>query len=308
MYSLLNSRKFKACLHWLKGFSVVFASGACGVFGLSLCVYGLEGGREIWLAIIGLIVIGLAYGVASVGLIFLDEAHRLYAPRGTQVLKDDGRPPIVFLRSFEYDQRDPIHEGTGGKLVWRRHEELINRIFTQCGPVIAVQNPDVKLPPLGVPRIIMQGDSWLLEIMELVQRAQLVILSTGDTPGVRQEFSLIMSLVPPEKLLLRFTPGRDYQLDAEYFWRLIPAHPPSELSRYESPQNLYVYFDTNWTPHIVNFGDIHLLFSREQQMMSALMPVLSRLGLEHRRRRPGFIIFAYLIIATILLIFLLPLP
>jgi hypothetical protein len=124
-----------------------------------------------------------------IGSYVYKKAQRHLVPLANETTKSDTRPPIVFLRSF---YQDPYMSAEEQKL-----EDALKRF----GPFIAIGNPEDKLPPLGAGRFYVGSKNWQSKVIDLLDRAALVIILAGSTPGLAWEISQVRLLVPPSKLL-----------------------------------------------------------------------------------------------------------
>lgn len=137
------------------------------------------------LAIGGFVVLGL-----------LDRlGQRLRTRSAHEAMVRDGRPPILFLRSFDEDRlkikaslsRLGVMERLS-PLRRRRFEELMVRHLGRFGPVIAISPPGTRLPPLGSARMTLSNDEWQGRVEELASQAAAVVMSV--TPAsVREGFA-----------------------------------------------------------------------------------------------------------------------
>ncbi len=127
----------------------------------------------------------------------------------------DGRPPILFLRSFQDDQvrlpergflprfwRAVFSPGIRG----RRLDHFLIEGFSRYGPALALGNPGEKNLPFGAARVYCTHDTWKDKVAEIANRADHVLLIADSTPGV--EWEIYHFLKPPwrEKTLFVVAP------------------------------------------------------------------------------------------------------
>jgi hypothetical protein len=85
------------------------------------------------------------------------------------VLRNDARPPILYLRSFSEDI-----EGYSYKLIQKTPEEQLVSEYNYWGPVIAVGQPGERHPFLGALRIYFDDEVWRAGVLYLMSVSQLV--------------------------------------------------------------------------------------------------------------------------------------
>lgn len=79
--------------------------------------------------------------------------------------------------------------------------ERLNRI----GPVLEIGRPGEKLGTTGSARLYVADDDWQSIAGELMERARLVVIRAGNTPGLRWELERVRRKLHPEKVALWFT-------------------------------------------------------------------------------------------------------
>jgi|SRR5687767_12125578 hypothetical protein len=160
-----------------------------------------------------------------------------FRPRAETLLALDGRPPVIYLRSFRDDGAlvaRPyritlrifgwgfwITEYTRGNLlrVWFQHgkvrlEQAIEDEASAIGPFIAIGQPNESHPDFGATRAYFEGDdvAWRTAVESWIERAALVVVVPGQTQGLGWELEKVQSegrtpnlvlVFPPEKLKKR---------------------------------------------------------------------------------------------------------
>lgn len=138
--------------------------------------------------------------------------RRMRMPTAWEVLESDPRPPVIFLRPFQEDERlkfgQPIGPRTGGISTGpsdrsrATYEPKIARALGRVGPFVAVGRPGEKLPPFGAARLYVGDDQWQDVVTDLVTRASAVVLQPDASPGTVWEIQLVARIVDPRRLLL----------------------------------------------------------------------------------------------------------
>lgn len=150
-------------------------------------------------------------------------ARRLASVDAYRLMLRDVRPPVLYLRSFGDDGLKLWTATLGRPSLMERFtpvrfdafEEVIVRHLSRRGPVIAVNPPGTKLPPLGAARETIDSVSWRSVIS-----------------GWMEQSALIVVIAPPE----RATPGLIWELErvsAHQYWDktliLVPPVPADLL-------------------------------------------------------------------------------
>jgi hypothetical protein len=160
-----------------------------------------------------------------------------------EAMEADPRPPILYLRPFKADrvrfvtekiraQRAmPVRVNTAGggvlgyllaslmlvvvnaiRRAWSKSnrggsmgEVMLIEPLKTLGPVVAVGRPQEHVPPVGAARIYA-GDDWQDVVRAILDKAQLVLMFAGSTPGFQWEMTHIFDRQPfiPTLIILPF--------------------------------------------------------------------------------------------------------
>jgi len=208
----------------------------------------------------------LVAGGAAVATFLAGRATHL---RGRKILAlamagkaaEDSRPPVLYLRSFQDDQKAAVSPGESGLQMFTgtaaTEEEQLCRALSELGPFITIGRPGEKLPELGAARFYVSHEEWQDRVRELMNRSQLVVLRVGQTPGFFWEVQRAAQSIAPQKLvfLLPYSPDIYEQfrsLAADSFPRGLPEFDggPSLAGSYLGG---VLHFEPDWTPHILKF-------------------------------------------------------
>lgn len=225
------------------------------------------------------VLLALALWVASSALYVFGRAVKRYGRRHTTpVIRTMGeaksRSYTLFLRPFESDKATMsmfqatslfgLVDNTGGLTV----EEKISRLFKGFGRLVAVGQPDERLPQPGAARLYLPLHNWQGVVASLIDDAQLVVLVTGTSPGTLWEFREILSRRGPHDLILVvLTDEQEYavfrekadKVFAEHFSDRpdVPAFPdypplwrPENATWLPTPRG-YIFFEPDWSPRFV---------------------------------------------------------
>jgi hypothetical protein len=100
---------------------------------------------------------------------------------------DDGRPPVLYLRPFAIDAELSQVPGNHPDLSARTEEEQMIAVLGEPGPVVAIGEPGERLPQLGASRTYVIHESWQDAVRVQIEKARLVVLAPGTSPGVMWE-------------------------------------------------------------------------------------------------------------------------
>jgi TM2 domain-containing membrane protein YozV len=208
---------FKSLSVWMhprlrKGLWVKLA----GVNFLALCaafavlddsrVFGDEW-RESWLVVPALALFVL---MAQRGIVFLRTGWKYEIVSAEEALKRDGRPPVVFIRSFKDDHvivaaTSRANKWYGNIFLWTAAvsiEQELASIMNRVGPVVAIGRPGEPLPELGAARLYVGDDQWQNKITEMMKQSRLVVIRGGTSANLWWEIEQAARVLPLRKLVI----------------------------------------------------------------------------------------------------------
>ena len=160
-------------------------------------------------------------------------------------------------------------------------EEKLAAAMRHVGPFVAIGRPGETLPELGAARMYVSDDHWQDEIVALMERARIVLLRIGDTPGFWWEVQQVLERVEIDRVVFFFPPGteklypRFRQMTAEHLGAVLPE----EIGKAQ-----FLYLDADGTPHFVTprFSGVNRLGNSavDAMYLTALRPVFERIGLK----------------------------
>ena len=127
-----------------------------------------------------------------------------------QLLANDPRRPVIYLRSFEADSEIFLRpDGFWNKAatilfgyaVTFSPEQELAEIVNRVGPVVAIGKPGEPLPELGAARLYVGDADWKAKVTDMMARSRLVIIRTGSTPNLQWEIEQAMTRVPRRQIL-----------------------------------------------------------------------------------------------------------
>jgi len=199
-------------------------------------------------------------------------------------LDGDERAPVLYLRPFTQDNAvlssgarifNLFNPFSWGKIRrWRgfftsyaaffsfkwTFEQLLEAKTRTMGPLVAIGQPGA--PPIMGAQNLYVGEEWQDRVIDLCQRAQLVVLAAGDTPGIMWEVKYMLENLDPEKCMI-FVQGGRYRSwwplwrkgSRRSLWKkflvlskdAFPVPLPKKLGR-----AAFVGFDARWEPKLID--------------------------------------------------------
>jgi hypothetical protein len=113
-----------------------------------------------------------------------------------------GEPLFVFLREFNSDKETDSSDQDPLTGFYVTAEEKIANHFRGYGAMVAIGRPGERLPAGGSFRIYVDDNHWRSVVGNLIDRADLVLLRCGDTPGVSWELEQMVARHKLDQLVL----------------------------------------------------------------------------------------------------------
>jgi hypothetical protein len=311
--------KSKAIVNKSIGFFLMFIGSILALFGIAIIRDALfdfiDGSsvvdRDRWIfAAICLIITVIGFMLGSHGWKRYRLGKKLTAISAEEVLEKDKRAPIVYIRSFRDDdklltQKDKMNLAASRLsfpvFATTSKEETMATILTELGPVIAIGNPREQLPELGAARIYFTDDEWQVKILELMQKAKLVILLGGPTKNLWWEIEQALQKLTPDKLICLelFDQGANHEAFEQDLEKML--HQPGTISSQNQPKRglaawikdygKVIYFDKDWSPKVSFIRPLSAkmgLYNRtinqfDPALRLALRPIFAQLGINGPR-------------------------
>lgn len=238
--------------------------------------------------------------VGSIGLWCVRRGKKLKIPSAKDLLANDPRAPVLYLRSFGADGAEIPSTANGQPLSMYgvmlespTEEEDLAKVFSRIGPFIAIGNPDEKLPELGASRMYVSHENWQTEVHKLMAEAQLIVLRAGVSEGFLWELQSITKVCDPKRavLYLPFLPIPAHQKKKKN-----PPEDPYQEFRSKANARLphplpeergtarFITFQDDWTPQALEGrsgprAEISVTGSQALAKQRELIPVFERLGI-----------------------------
>ncbi len=175
------------------------------------------------------------YGLAAAMLALLGAAAvaldrlglRLLTEEAQTLLQRDPRRPILYLRNFGDDEfrieaAGPSRRGLVGKLAFRRtrpFEETFAWRLNQYGPLIAANDPNIRLRTLGAAKMHLPHVNWKDQVEAYAADSLAVVISATPTEincGLLWELRMIAERLPHQRVILLLPPRR--KRESEQGW------------------------------------------------------------------------------------------
>lgn len=138
-------------------------------------------------------------------------ARRRADQRIAEDMSENGRPTVIYLRSFDTDvlmmkNLEPIPNMLTSLLAYpvgpnADTEDPLASALAPIGKMIKLGRPGERSPVLGAVRVYAPDDQWRDEVDAWLARAELVILRVGTTGGLWWETARVHETVSAEKVL-----------------------------------------------------------------------------------------------------------
>lgn len=144
-------------------------------------------------------------------LMFHHWGDQLSLPDAFEVMKQDPRPPLLFLRSFKEEARKvhdaPVGEREGGVRAdshsWTAgRERELAAALNRVGPFVAIGRPGEPLATLGASRVYLGDKDWRRFVESMVPLSAAIVLQPEFTPGTLWEVGFVVKSVDLRRLLL----------------------------------------------------------------------------------------------------------
>lgn len=204
--------------------------------------------------------LGIAFLI--LGIVFLRDARRRFVKSSKKELDTPSSKIVLYLRSFEDDDLRQEHS------VWDElfdplslvatptAEERLERHLRRLGTVVAVGRPNERLPPIGAARLYVDDLDWQVLVEDLIHRADLVVIQSGESVGLSWELQTIIMLKEPNAVVvfleseLRKRAGdraANYRSYRNWAWRHFPLGVPKAA---EGSNLIRFSMEPPWAPEL----------------------------------------------------------
>ena len=184
----------------------------------SIARYSPLEGHYLSLAMIVCFAVPFIY-VATQLMLTSAERLRMAARRASlrpaeDLLKEDGRPPVLFLRDFKDDQ---VALERAAMPMWIRvfdpgvEQANIEDVLQAClsiGPAVAIGRPEDAQVPIGAARRYVQGEGWRAVVLAMMDAAAVIVMGVSDSPGVTWEIEQLRAQRHLDKTIFVMPPAQ----------------------------------------------------------------------------------------------------
>ena len=176
------------------------------------------------------------FAVFLIGVAVTAHGRQLRALPAAELLRQDRRIPLLFLRSFDDDDLiDPTPRMMPmGDNFPRRYEESLASALRAVGPMLTIGRPGERTPLLGAGRLFVPNDAWQAAVAYLRTHTRAVILMVGRSPGIWWEITSCLESVPISHLLFFFPYVEDPGKRRSFLQRFV-AYRPANIPLIRAP-------------------------------------------------------------------------
>jgi len=131
----------------------------------------------------------------------LIRARRYFQISADSLLSVDKRKPILFLRSFEDDEKVKFGSSEKAILDFSLETRLLNH-FAGFGPFIAIGSPKDPIPQIGAARAVLSDSEWQPRVMGWMSEASVIVMYSGKSKWVTWELAKLVNTERVAKLIL----------------------------------------------------------------------------------------------------------
>jgi len=128
-------------------------------------------------------------------------AKRLHSKPIEQVLQEDPRPSVLYLRPFEREDdyftaplNDecralgiPIRNPSAFRQTATLEEYFFREVTARLGPFVGLGDPYDYAPPAGVARVYLPDEGWEAEFLSMARNCGCIFLALGESPNFERE-------------------------------------------------------------------------------------------------------------------------
>lgn len=185
-----------------------------GVFCIGTAAIGFATGDHVLLRTVSILALFVGLGVIGFSAFPARFVRRLAMTKIKITLRQDNRPPILFLRSFQdddiYVHVDSYSRGSQVEklalLEETTFEDHIAWVASRFGPVTAIGQPGTVLQPLGAARDYFADDEWQTAVLKRINRSSGIMYVVGRSPGAQWELEQIQNRGALGKTVFVFPP------------------------------------------------------------------------------------------------------
>lgn len=196
-------------------------------------------------------------------------------------------PFVLYLRSFVDDKTTKKRISAFNDV--RTEEEVLVSVLSDIAPVYAIGDPTDKKMPLGASRIYVDDEHWKSTVIDLMNRAAVVVLRLGKTSSFWWEVETVIKNISLDKVMFVVPESKTFSSVATLYKILLDHNVDiknldvSIEKRRQGSISSFLYFDKNGQA-VTNEVNIprftRLILSYENILRNTLTGFREKFGLE----------------------------
>lgn len=207
--------------------------------------------------------------------------------------KDNVKPPFVlYLRSFIDDKTTKKRISFFNDV--RSEEEVLIEVLSDIAPVYAIGDPKDKKMPLGASRIYVDDDHWKSTVIDMMNKAAVVVLRLGKTDSFWWEVETAVKSLPLEKVMFVVPESKTFSNVATLYKTLLEHNIDIKQldvnieRKSQGSISSFLYFDKNGqavTNEVKTPRLTRMVLSYENILRNTLSGFREKFGLSTSRKR-----------------------
>lgn len=207
--------------------------------------------------------------------------------------KDTIKPPFVlYLRSFIDDKTTKKRISFLNDV--RSEEEVLVDVLSDIAPVYAIGDPKDKEMPLGASRIYVDNEHWKSTVIDMMNKAAVVVLRLGKTNSFWWEVETAVKSIPLDKVMFVVPESKTFSNVATLYKILLEnnidiKHLDVNIEqKSQGSISSFLYFDKNGqavTKEVKTPRLTRIVLSYENILRNTLSGFREKFGLKPSRER-----------------------
>ena len=207
--------------------------------------------------------------------------------------KENIKPPFVlYLRSFIDDKTTKKRISFFNDV--RTEEEVLVDVLSDIAPVYAIGDPRDKRMPLGASRIYVDDEHWKSTVIDMMNKAAVVVLRLGKTDSFWWEVETAVKSIPLEKVMFVVPESKTFS-NVATLYKILLGHnidirhlDVNIEQKSQGSISSFLYFDENGqavTKDVKTPRFTRIVLSYENILRNSLSGFREKFGLKPSRKR-----------------------
>ena len=201
-------------------------------------------------------------------------------------------PFVLYLRSFVDDKTTKKQVSIFNDV--RTEEEVLVSVLSDIAPVYAIGDPKDKKMPLGASRIYVDDEHWKSTVIDMMNRAVVVVLRLGETDSFWWEVETAVKNIPLDKVMFVVPESKTFSNVATLYKILLDHNIDIKNidinieKKNQGSISSFLYFDNNGqavTQEVKTPRFTRLILSYENILRNALLGFREKFGLKTKNKR-----------------------